>query len=137
MSRVDDLALLMTLEMGKPLAEAKGEVAYAAEFFRWFSEEAVRIDGAVRGGPERREPLPGHAPARRRLPAGHPVELPHGHGHPQDRPRRRRRLHHGAQAGAADPAVEHALAAILAEAGLPDGVLNVVTTSSAGRSWSR
>src|SRR4051794_28019223 len=43
--RSDDLALLMTLEMGKPLAEAKGEVTYAAEFFRWFSEEAVRIDG--------------------------------------------------------------------------------------------
>src|SRR5206468_4505962 len=43
--RSDDLALLMTLEMGKPIAEAKGEVSYAAEFFRWFSEEAVRIDG--------------------------------------------------------------------------------------------
>ena len=37
----------MTSEMGKPLAEARGEVAYAAEFFRWFSEEAVRIDGGV------------------------------------------------------------------------------------------
>ena len=35
----------MTLEMGKPLAESKAEIAYAAEFFRWFSEEAVRIDG--------------------------------------------------------------------------------------------
>ena len=35
----------MTLEMGKPLAESKGEIAYAAEFFRWFAEEAVRIDG--------------------------------------------------------------------------------------------
>ena len=64
-ARVDDLALLMTLEMGKPLAESKGEIAYAAEFFRWFAEEAVRIDGRLRGGPERREPLPGHAPARR------------------------------------------------------------------------
>ena len=39
---VDRLALIMTLEMGKPLTEAKGEVAYAAEFFRWFAEEAVR-----------------------------------------------------------------------------------------------
>jgi succinate-semialdehyde dehydrogenase/glutarate-semialdehyde dehydrogenase len=45
MARADDLALLMTLEMGKPLAESKAEIAYAAEFFRWFSEEAVRIDG--------------------------------------------------------------------------------------------
>src|SRR5690348_2501357 len=35
------LALIMTLEMGKPLAEARGEIAYAAEFFRWFAEEAV------------------------------------------------------------------------------------------------
>src|SRR5262245_51603322 len=41
--RIDDLALLMTLEMGKPLAEARGEIAYAAEFFRHFAGEAVRI----------------------------------------------------------------------------------------------
>ncbi|HPV81253.1 MAG TPA: aldehyde dehydrogenase family protein, partial [Dermatophilaceae bacterium] len=44
-ARTDDFALLMTLEMGKPLAEARGEVVYGAEFFRWFSEEAVRIHG--------------------------------------------------------------------------------------------
>ena len=43
--RADDLALLMTLEMGKPVAESKAEIAYAAEFFRWFAEEAVRIEG--------------------------------------------------------------------------------------------
>src|SRR5207245_6488395 len=43
--RADDLALLMTLEMGKPVAESKAEVIYAAEFFRWFAEEAVRIAG--------------------------------------------------------------------------------------------
>src|SRR4051812_30755994 len=43
--RADDLALLMTLEMGKPVKESKAEIAYAAEFFRWFSEEAVRISG--------------------------------------------------------------------------------------------
>ena len=41
----DELALLMTLEMGKALAESRAEIAYAAEFFRWFSEEAVRIHG--------------------------------------------------------------------------------------------
>jgi succinate-semialdehyde dehydrogenase / glutarate-semialdehyde dehydrogenase len=45
MARADDLALLMTLEMGKPVAESKAEIAYGAEFFRWFSEQAVRIDG--------------------------------------------------------------------------------------------
>lgn len=41
--RADEFALLMTLEMGKPLAEARGEVTYGGEFLRWFSEEAVRI----------------------------------------------------------------------------------------------
>src|SRR5699024_7961532 len=40
LARQDELALLMTLEMGKPLAESRGEVSYAAEFFRWFAEEA-------------------------------------------------------------------------------------------------
>src|SRR5258705_13743603 len=49
--RIDDLALLMTLEMGKPLAEARGEIAYAAEFFRHFAEEAVRIDGGYQTAP--------------------------------------------------------------------------------------
>lgn len=48
----DDLAALMTLEMGKPLAEARGEVAYGGEFLRWFSEEAVRIHGDYRTNPE-------------------------------------------------------------------------------------
>ena len=43
--RADELALLMTLEMGKTIAESKAEIAYGAEFFRWFAEEAVRIDG--------------------------------------------------------------------------------------------
>ncbi|WP_231987822.1 NAD-dependent succinate-semialdehyde dehydrogenase [Mycobacterium sp. 852002-51152_SCH6134967] len=50
-ARVDDLALLMTLEMGKPLAEARGEITYAAEFFRHFAEEATRIDGGYQTAP--------------------------------------------------------------------------------------
>ncbi|PJK21713.1 NAD-dependent succinate-semialdehyde dehydrogenase [Mycolicibacterium goodii] len=49
--RIDDLALLMTLEMGKPLAEARGEIAYAAEFLRHFAAEAVRIDGGYQTAP--------------------------------------------------------------------------------------
>ncbi|MBN8425454.1 NAD-dependent succinate-semialdehyde dehydrogenase [Microbacterium esteraromaticum] len=48
----EDLALLMTLEMGKPLAEARGEVVYGGEFLRWFSEEAVRITGRYGTSPE-------------------------------------------------------------------------------------
>ncbi len=50
--RKEDFALLMTLEMGKPLAEARGEVAYGGEFLRWFSEEAVRISGRYGLNPE-------------------------------------------------------------------------------------
>jgi succinate-semialdehyde dehydrogenase/glutarate-semialdehyde dehydrogenase len=48
----DDFALLMSLEMGKPFAEAKGEVAYGAEFLRWFSEEAVRVTGRYGTAPD-------------------------------------------------------------------------------------
>jgi succinate-semialdehyde dehydrogenase/glutarate-semialdehyde dehydrogenase len=50
--RADDFALLMTMEMGKPLAEARGEVGYGGEFLRWFSEEAVRITGRYGTNPE-------------------------------------------------------------------------------------
>ena len=50
--RADEFALLMTLEMGKPLAEARGEVTYGGEFLRWFSEEAVRISGRYGKNPE-------------------------------------------------------------------------------------
>ncbi|MDN3311128.1 NAD-dependent succinate-semialdehyde dehydrogenase [Microbacterium oryzae] len=50
--RKEDIALLMTLEMGKPLAEARGEVGYGGEFLRWFSEEAVRITGRYGLNPE-------------------------------------------------------------------------------------
>jgi succinate-semialdehyde dehydrogenase / glutarate-semialdehyde dehydrogenase len=50
-SNVDDLALIMTTEQGKPLAEAKGEIAYAASFLEWFGEEARRVDGALISAP--------------------------------------------------------------------------------------
>ncbi|HEX3316790.1 MAG TPA: aldehyde dehydrogenase family protein, partial [Solirubrobacteraceae bacterium] len=49
--RADDLALLMTLEMGKSIAESKAEVTYASEFLRWFAEEAVRIEGRYSTAP--------------------------------------------------------------------------------------
>ena len=49
--QADDIAFLMSLENGKTLVDAKAEVLYAAEFFRWFSEEAVRIDGSLRQAP--------------------------------------------------------------------------------------
>lgn len=60
----DDLALLMTTEQGKPLAEAKGEVAYAASFIEWFAEEAKRIYG---------DTIPGHQGDKRLLVIKQPV----------------------------------------------------------------
>src|SRR3954463_648286 len=98
-SRSDQFAELMSLEMGKTVKEAAGEVAYGNEFLRWFSEEAVRIHGrwrqAPRGGvplprgrhagPRGRQPPAHHQEASGAVPLRHAVELPAGHGHPEDR----------------------------------------------------
>lgn len=132
LSRTDELALLMTSEMGKPLAEARGEVAYAAEFFRWFSEEAVRIDGGFGTLPDGRNRM-----LLMRRPVGPcllvtPWNFPLAMG--------TRKIGPAIAAGCTmvlkpapqTPLSSLALAGILAEAGLPDGVLNVVTTSRAG-----
>src|SRR5690606_24123189 len=51
LENTDDLAQIMTLEQGKPLAESRGEIAYAASFIEWFAEEAKRIDGDVLASP--------------------------------------------------------------------------------------
>ena len=96
--RADEFALLMTLEMGKPLAEARGEVAYGGEFLRWFGEEAVRITGRYGPNPENTgRMIVTHLPGRPVVPH-HPVELPARDGHPQDRAGDRRGLHLGDQA---------------------------------------
>jgi succinate-semialdehyde dehydrogenase/glutarate-semialdehyde dehydrogenase len=131
-ARADDLALLMTLEMGKPLAESRAEVGYAAEFFRWFGEEAVRIDGRYSVSPTGAGRV-----LVMRQPVGvclliTPWNFPMAMG--------TRKIGPAVAAGCTSvlkpaqqtPLSMHALAAILAEAGLPDGVLNVVTTSDAG-----
>ncbi|BAC74870.1 NAD-dependent succinate-semialdehyde dehydrogenase [Streptomyces avermitilis] len=131
-SRTGELALLMTSEMGKPLAEARGEVAYAAEFFRWFSEEAVRIDGGYGVLPDGRNRM-----LLMRRPVGPcllvtPWNFPLAMG--------TRKIGPAIAAGCTmvlkpapqTPLSSLALAGILKEAGLPDGVLNVVTTSRAG-----
>ena len=132
--RADELALLMTLEMGKPVAESKAEIVYAADFFRWFSGEALRIDGNYKqfaNGTSRvlvmKQPV---GP----VPDDHALELPDGDGHAQGRPGDRGRLHERGQAGAADAAVACSRwRQILEEAGLPGGVFNIVTTSSSGK----
>ena len=94
----DELALLMTNEQGKPLAEARGEILYAAGFIEFAAEEAKRIYGEtiseLQGGRARRR----HQAAGRRGGGHHAVELPRGDDHAQGRPGARRRLHHGAQA---------------------------------------
>ena len=129
LERQEDLALLMTLEMGKPLTEARGEIAYAAEFFRWFSEEAVRIDGGFSVAPNgqgrllvMREPV---GPCILITPWNFPMAMG------------TRKIGPAVAAGCTmvvKPAEQTplsllALAGIMQEAGLPDGVLNVVTTA--------
>jgi succinate-semialdehyde dehydrogenase/glutarate-semialdehyde dehydrogenase len=131
-ARIDDLALLMTLEMGKPLAESRGEVAYAAEFLRWFSEEAVRVAGRFSmapGGDGRmitmKQPI---GPCVLVTPWNFPAAMA------------TRKIGPAVAAGCTmvlKPAKETPLSAlmvasILQECGLPDGVLNVVCGSSAG-----
>ncbi len=131
-ARVDELALLMTLEMGKTLTESKAEITYGAEFFRWFSEEAVRIDGryAVNANGQGRTLV-------MRQPVGPcilitPWNFPLAMG--------TRKIGPAIAAGCTmvikpakqTPLSMLALARILQEAGLPDGVLNVITSSSSG-----
>ncbi|MEJ5945955.1 NAD-dependent succinate-semialdehyde dehydrogenase [Pseudokineococcus basanitobsidens] len=130
--RVEDLALLMTLEMGKPLAESRGEIAYAAGFFRHFAGEAVRVSGGYQVAP---------AGGSRHLVMKQPVgpcvlvtpwNFPAAMG--------TRKLGPAIAAGCtsvvkpapATPLSMLALAGILAEAGLPDGVVNLVPTTRAG-----
>ncbi|QDP97187.1 NAD-dependent succinate-semialdehyde dehydrogenase [Microlunatus elymi] len=130
--RIDDLALLMTLEMGKPVAEAKGEITYAAEFFRHFASEAVRIDGGYQTAP-----AGGSRFLITKQPVGPsilitPWNFPMAMG--------TRKLGPAIAAGCTSvikpaeqtPLSMLALAAILAEAGLPAGAVNVITCTDAG-----
>ncbi|PJJ71143.1 succinate-semialdehyde dehydrogenase/glutarate-semialdehyde dehydrogenase [Diaminobutyricimonas aerilata] len=126
----DDLALLMTLEMGKPLAEARGEVAYGGEFLRWFSEEAVRIGGRYGVNPEgtgrmivTQRPV---GPCYLITPWNFPLAMA------------TRKIAPALAAGCTvvikpaelTPLTTLFFATLLQRAGLPAGVVNVVTTSS-------
>src|SRR5690554_3568306 len=130
--RTDELAAIMTAEMGKPLAEAKGEVAYGAEFFRWFSEEAVRINGdytTTGDGKSRilvtREPV---GPCVLVTPWNFPLAMG------------TRKIGPAIAAGCTivfkpselTPLTSLALVDVLVEAGVPKGVLNVVPTTEPG-----
>jgi succinate-semialdehyde dehydrogenase/glutarate-semialdehyde dehydrogenase len=132
-AQADDLALLMTLEMGKPLAESRAEVTYGADFLRWFSEEAVRIRGDYSVAPSgkgrlltMRQPV---GPCILITPWNFPLAMA------------TRKIAPAIAAGctmvlkpaAQTPLCSLALARILEAAGLPEGVLNVVTTSTSGK----
>jgi succinate-semialdehyde dehydrogenase/glutarate-semialdehyde dehydrogenase len=128
--RADELALLMTLEMGKPLAESKAEIAYAAEFLRWFSEEAVRIEGRYATAPNgvgrlitMKQPV---GPCYAITPWNFPAAMG------------TRKIGPAVAAGCTmvikpaqqTPLSMLALAKLFEDAGLPAGVLNVITASS-------
>ena len=127
--RKHEFALLMTLEMGKPLAEAYGEVAYGGEFLRWFSEEAVRITGRYGINPEG---------TGRTIVSQHPVG-PSFLITPWNFPlaMATRKIAPALAAGctvvikpaALTPLTTLYLVKLLEEAGLPAGVVNVLTTS--------
>jgi succinate-semialdehyde dehydrogenase/glutarate-semialdehyde dehydrogenase len=130
--RAEELALLMTLEMGKAVSESKAEITYAAEFFRWFAEEAVRIDGryTVNANGQGRTLVTRQAvgPCILITPWNFPMAMG------------TRKIGPAVAAGCTmvmkpasqTPLSMLALAQILEEAGLPAGVLNLVTSSSSG-----
>ena len=128
----DELATLITLEHGKPLADAKGEIAYAAEFFRWNSEEAVRIDGMIKTAPGGSSKIIVHHP-----PVGVVVMVT-----PWNFPAAMitRKVAPALAAGnacvikppAETPLTALRVAQLLEEAGVPAGLVNVVPTSTPG-----
>ncbi len=131
-ARADDFALLMTLEMGKPLAEARGEVTYGAEFFRWFSEEAVRIAGRYSVAPSGGTRL-----LTMKQPVGPvyaitPWNFPLAMGTRKIGPALAAGCTVVVKPAAQTPLTTLALMQVLIEAGVPDGVVNVITSSHAG-----
>ena len=130
--RADDLALLMTLEMGKPVDDSRGEIGYAAEFFRWFSEEAPRIDGRYTIDPAGHGRLLVLRQAVGPCLLITPWNFPTAMGTRKIGPAVAAGCTMVIKPAALTPLSMLALAQILTEAGLPPGVLNIVTTTSAG-----
>jgi succinate-semialdehyde dehydrogenase/glutarate-semialdehyde dehydrogenase len=130
--RADDLALLMTLEMGKAVKESKAEITYAAEFLRWFSEQAARIDGrfAVNANGQGRTLV-------MQQPVGPcllitPWNFPMAMGTRKIGPAVAAGCTMVVKPASQTPLSMLMLARILEEAGLPPGVLNLVTTAHSG-----
>ena len=132
LARVDELALVMTLEMGKALAESKAEITYAAEFLRWFSEEAVRIHGRYMTNTTGQGRI-----LTMRQPVGPcvfvtPWNFPTAMGTRKIAPAIAAGCTMVVKPAQQTPLSMLALAGVLAEAGLPDGVLNVITAHHSG-----
>jgi len=132
-ARADELALLMTLEMGKPIAESKAEIAYGSEFLRWFSEQAVRIDGRYSVAPNGQGRL-----LTMKQPVGPcllitPWNFPLAMGTRKIGPAIAAGCTMVVKPAQQTPLSMLMLAKILEEAGLPGGVLNLITASSASR----
>jgi succinate-semialdehyde dehydrogenase / glutarate-semialdehyde dehydrogenase len=132
LARVDELALVMTLEMGKALAESKAEITYAAEFLRWFSEEAVRIHGRYMTNTTGQGRI-----LTMRQPVGPcvfvtPWNFPTAMGTRKIAPALAAGCTMVVKPAQQTPLSMLALAGVLAEAGLPDGVLNVITAHHSG-----
>ena len=130
--RADRFAHLMSLEMGKTIAEARGEVSYGAEFFRWYAEEAVRIHGRWM-----QAPAGGSRLLTIKKPVGPclfitPWNFPLAMGTRKIGPAIAAGCTMVLKPASLTPLTMLALAGVLAEAGLPGGVLNVVTTSRTG-----
>ena len=131
-ARTDELAMLMSLEMGKSLVEARGEVAYANDFLRWFSEEAVRIRGSYSVSPNGKARL-----LTMRQPVGPclfitPWNFPLAMGTRKIGPAIAAGCTMVVKPAKQTPLSMLALGKIFEEAGLPPGVLNIVTTSRSG-----
>jgi succinate-semialdehyde dehydrogenase/glutarate-semialdehyde dehydrogenase len=130
-ARTEDFALLMTLEMGKPLAESRGEVAYGAEFLRWFSEQAVRMFGRYSASPDGKSRLlvakKPVGPCLLITPWNFPLAMA------------TRKIAPAIAAGCTmvlkpahlTPLTSQLFASVMQEAGLPHGVLNVIATTTA------
>jgi succinate-semialdehyde dehydrogenase/glutarate-semialdehyde dehydrogenase len=131
--RQDEVALLMTLEMGKPLAESKAEVTYGGEFLRWFSEEAVRIFGRYGINPEGTGRM-----IVNQLPVGPcflitPWNFPLAMATRKTAPALAAGCTVVIKPPELTPLTTLYFVKILAEAGLPPGVVNVITTSTSGK----
>ncbi|SES94209.1 NAD-dependent succinate-semialdehyde dehydrogenase [Paracoccus homiensis] len=129
MENQDDLARILTAEMGKPFAEAKGEIAYGASFIEWFGEEAKRVYG---------ETIPGHQPDKRltviRQPIGvvgsiTPWNFPNAMIARKAGPALAVGCGFVARPAAETPLSALAMAVLGERAGLPKGILSVVTSS--------